>query len=102
MQGEKKRYLQIPTSSQVTDPYKDLIHPAVKGTQSILNSVHGPNGRSVKRLVITSSLASIYNPHDDINHVYNEEEWNVHSPKVVEEKGKEAPPLDAYYASKAV
>lgn len=51
--------------------------PAVKGTKSILQSIKDV-APSVKRVVITSSLASI----QDLakgnwpGHVYTEEEWN--------------------------
>ncbi|KAG0147581.1 hypothetical protein CROQUDRAFT_655967 [Cronartium quercuum f. sp. fusiforme G11] len=91
-----------PFHMNMTDPYKDLINPAVNGTESILKSANGPNGKSVKRIVITSSFASVVNPTDDLSHVFTEKDWNEHSPKVVNEKGKDAPPHEAYRASKVL
>lgn len=47
-----------PFTSNFKDPQKDLIDPAVKGTTNVLNQAnHTP---SVKRVVLTSSVAAIY------------------------------------------
>jgi len=42
----------------VKDPQKELIEPALKGTENVLNSVNEVTG--VKRIVVTSSCAAIY------------------------------------------
>jgi len=47
-----------PFSSDVKDPQKELIDPAVKGTENILNSASKVD--SVKRVVLTSSCAAMY------------------------------------------
>lgn len=56
------------------DPVKDFLDPAIKGTTGILKAIkaHAP---SVKRVVITSSFASIVNPKQHPQ-AYSEENWN--------------------------
>lgn len=44
-----------PFHFNVTDPYKDLINPAVNGTENILKSAF--KEPKVQRIVITSSFA---------------------------------------------
>ncbi|KAK4049955.1 hypothetical protein OIV83_003779 [Microbotryomycetes sp. JL201] len=88
-----------PFHFNVQDPHKDLINPAVNGTQSILKSAS--KEPKVQRIVITSSFASIVNPRDPV-HTYNEEEWNEYSPKQVEQHGKDTEPSQSYRASKVL
>jgi nucleoside-diphosphate-sugar epimerase len=57
-----------------TDPVKELLDPAIKGTNGILESIYA-HAPSVKRVVITSSFAAVVNP-DNPPAVYNEESWN--------------------------
>lgn len=63
------------------NPQKDLIEPALKGTQNVLNSVNEID--SVKRVVLTSSVAAIYgNAKDTLsypNQTMTEEQWNTTS-----------------------
>lgn len=70
-----------PFTSQVKDPQKDLIDPAVLGTQNVLESVN--NTSSVKRVVLTSSCAAIYTDAIDCrkapNGILTEEVWNTTS-----------------------
>lgn len=47
-----------PFTLNVKDPKKDLIEPAEKGTENVLNSAKSVS--SVKRVVVTSSCAAIY------------------------------------------
>jgi nucleoside-diphosphate-sugar epimerase len=66
-----------PVSFNISDPKKDLIDPAVNGTQSILQSIH-LHAPSVKRVIITSSFAAMK---DDSKgnwpeHTYSEADWN--------------------------
>lgn len=62
----------------VKDKQKDLIEPALHGTQNVLNSVNKIN--SVKRVVLTSSCAAIYGDAVDLkdapNGEFTEEIWN--------------------------
>lgn len=63
------------------DPIKDLVDPAVKGTINVLNSVN--RTESVKRVVLTSSIASTYGDAIDIlktqNNSFDESHWNTTS-----------------------
>ncbi len=68
-----------PFTIDVKDPQKDLIDPAVKGTENVLQSANHIS--SVKRVVVTSSCAAIYT--DAIDSVnapggqLTEEVWNT-------------------------
>lgn len=68
-----------PFSTAVKDPLKDLIEPAEKGTANVLNSATETS--SVKRVVVTSSCAAIYNDAIDCQNAPNgkltEEIWNT-------------------------
>lgn len=65
----------------VKDKIKDLIEPALHGTQNVLNSAN--KAVSVKRVVVTSSCAAIYGDAIDLNDTPNgeftEEIWNTTS-----------------------
>ncbi|KAG8951127.1 methylglyoxal reductase (NADPH-dependent) gre2 [Tulasnella sp. 424] len=90
------------TASPVTfgaDDPQDLIVPAVKGTTGILESIK-TYALVVKRVVLTSSVASI--SHEKTPPVYDELDWNVDAPKVVEKLGRNAPGRFKYGASKVV
>ncbi|KIO32648.1 hypothetical protein M407DRAFT_18408 [Tulasnella calospora MUT 4182] len=90
------------TASPVTffaeDP-KDIIDPAIHGTVGILESIkkYAP---TVKRVVLTSSIASIYHAKDNLN--YDETDWNVDAPKAVEQLGRDTPGQVMYSASKVL
>ena len=68
-----------PFTSDFNDPQKDLIDPAVLGTQNILASAN--QTPSVKRVVVTSSCAAIYTDAIDTQKAPNgeltEEIWNT-------------------------
>jgi dihydroflavonol-4-reductase len=70
-----------PFTSDVDDPQKELIDPALKGTRNVLNSVNKTD--SVKRVVLTSSIAAVYSDNADIDdkpgHKLTEEDWNTKS-----------------------
>ncbi|KAG8763939.1 methylglyoxal reductase (NADPH-dependent) gre2 [Ceratobasidium sp. 423] len=76
-----------PFHFQADDP-QDLIEPAVKGTVGILESVN-KYALSVQRVVITSSAAAIVEAYRIALHR-------------VEQKGKDATPLEKYRASKTL
>lgn len=63
------------------DPIKDLVDPALKGTINVLNSVN--RTASVKRVVVTSSIASTYGDAIDIlktkDNSFDESHWNTTS-----------------------
>jgi nucleoside-diphosphate-sugar epimerase len=70
-----------PFSLNTKDPQKDLVDPALKGTENVLSSAN--KTESVKRVVLTSSCASIYGDARDLldypNQTMTEEHWNVTS-----------------------
>jgi nucleoside-diphosphate-sugar epimerase len=70
-----------PFVTQVKDPQKDLIDPAVLGTQNVLETANKTT--SVKRIVLTSSCAAIYTDAIDCakapNGMLSEAVWNTTS-----------------------
>ena len=58
-------------------------------------------GTNVKRVVITSSCASVLDNFPEPN-VFSEKDWNEGSPKEVQEKGREASQPAKYRASKVL
>lgn len=63
------------------DAQKKLVDPAVKGTLNVLSSVNKAD--SVKRVVLTSSIAAIYGDNIDMQHQglqqFDETNWNTTS-----------------------
>jgi dihydroflavonol-4-reductase len=70
-----------PFSLNIKNAQSDLIDPAIKGTRNILRSVD--KTASVKRVVVTSSLAAMYGDNKDLlqltDHTVTEECWNTSS-----------------------
>ncbi len=70
-----------PFNLNIKDAQKELIDPALKGTENILNTVN--ETPSVKRVVLTSSVAAIYGDVSDAqlipNGVFTEANWNTTS-----------------------
>lgn len=70
-----------PFTTDIKDPQKELIDPAVKGTANVLNSANDVD--SVKRVVVTSSCAAIYTDAIDTVNApggrLTEEVWNTTS-----------------------
>ena len=68
-----------PFTTDVDDPQKDLIDPAVLGTKNVLDGAN--RTPSVKRVVVTSSCAAIYTDATDCqkapNGVLTEDIWNT-------------------------
>lgn len=68
-----------PFITDVKDPQKELIDPAVKGTENVLEQAN--KASSVKRVVLTSSCAAIYTDCSDLeltpNGVFTEDIWNT-------------------------
>ena len=67
-----------PFTTDVQDPDKDLIEPAVRGTENVLTTAS--QTPSVQRVVLTSSCAAVYGHAADLeqepNQVWTEESWN--------------------------
>jgi len=68
-----------PFTSKYKNPQKDLIDPAVNGTANVLEQAN--KTESVKRVVVTSSVAAIYTDASECaqapNGVLTEEIWNT-------------------------
>lgn len=66
-----------PFHFNVVDIKKDLLDPAIKGTTGILRSIT-KNAPSVKKVILTSSWASVVNPFKGNwpEHTYSENDWN--------------------------
>lgn len=82
MQGcELVYHTASPFTLDVKDPQRDLIDPAVKGTQNVLDTANKTT--SVKRVVVTSSCAAIYTDAIDTQNapggMITEEMWNTTS-----------------------
>jgi len=78
-----------PFHFNVTDVQKELLDPAIIGTTGILKSIK-KSAPSVKRVVITSSFASILDPYKGNNpgYEYSEKDWNP----ISHEQALENPP----------
>ncbi len=63
------------------DPQKELVDPAVNGTKNVLGAAS--KSSSVKRVVLTSSVVSIYGDAIDVrqteNGIFDESHWNTTS-----------------------
>ncbi|KAK6348076.1 methylglyoxal reductase (NADPH-dependent) gre2 [Orbilia javanica] len=101
-------HIASPFHYKVTDPYVDLINPAVNGTVNLLKAAKEFAGPQLKRVVITSSFASLVEPHEP-GHTFDETQWNQFSVDLAEKykadptnPANELPPNQAYRASKAL
>ncbi|KAK1085238.1 Glycine-rich RNA-binding protein 2, mitochondrial [Friedmanniomyces endolithicus] len=85
-----------PFHFNVTDVQKQLLDPAVIGTTGILKSVK-KSAPTVKKVIITSSFASIVNPFEGTwpEHTYSEKDWNPISAEQAVQN-----PANGYRASK--
>ncbi|KAI3603727.1 d-lactaldehyde dehydrogenase [Moniliophthora roreri] len=91
------QHIASPFHLNADDP-KELIEPAVNGTVGVLESVKKYGGEQVKRVVVTSSCASIMHNSPEPK-VFSEENWNEQSIKEVEEHGRNATNLAKYRAT---
>jgi nucleoside-diphosphate-sugar epimerase len=87
-----------PFHFNVTDVKKDLLDPAIIGTTGILSAIKR-NAPGVKRVVITSSFASIVDASKGnyVGHTYSEADWNP-----ITEKEATFSPTYGYRASKTL
>lgn len=60
------------------------------------------DSKSIKRIVITSSYASVVDSSRKPPVTFTEKDWNEYSPKMLEEKKQDTSPMDAYRASKTL
>ena len=75
-----------PVYYDIQDNEKELMRPAIVGTESVLSAaLREP---AVRRIVITSSCAAVLTPAPDPR-TFSEENWNEASIVEVKEKGKD-------------
>jgi len=67
-----------PFQLKVTDPQTELIDPALEGTKNVLSSVT-KNLNTIKKVVVTSSVAAILQEYVESGKVYSENDWNTSS-----------------------
>lgn len=76
-------HMASPFTLRFKDPVKELIEPAVQGTQNVLNAANKSN--SVKRVVLTSSVAAVHGDNIDMQEKnieeFNESHFNTTSSK---------------------
>jgi nucleoside-diphosphate-sugar epimerase len=93
---------------KVTNPEKDLLLPAINGTESVLkaahkyNTTHNDETNRIKRIVITSSFAAVVDGDKGLRpgYVYTEKDW---SPLTYEEAATTTDnPAKVYRASKTL
>ncbi|KAF1958442.1 NAD(P)-binding protein [Byssothecium circinans] len=89
----------IHTASPVGHNSADFLGPAIKGTTEILQAISRITPSSVKRVILTSSIATIgaFGLVDERNKVYTEDDWN---PVTLEQAEKSGEIFLAYLASK--
>ncbi len=63
-----------PVMINARDPERDIVGPAVEGTRNVLDSV--VRAGSVRRVVLTSSIAAVYDLERSEDHVFTESDWN--------------------------
>ncbi|CCL99694.1 uncharacterized protein FIBRA_01715 [Fibroporia radiculosa] len=88
-----------PVYATAGDP-EEMIRPAVVGTTGILKSAL-QHGTSIKRIVYTSSCATIITVQDTPRE-FSEADWNEKSIDEARVKGRDAAPTHKYYASKTL
>jgi len=86
-----------PVSLSFTDP-EPVMHAAIQGTSSILNSALKA-GSQLKSVVLMSSIAAVMGAQQP-PHTFTEKDWNDFSEGEVERLGKEASSVHIYFASK--
>lgn len=66
---------------KITNPQRQLVDPAVKGTVEIFEACQRTAKDTLKRIVVTSSVAAVQGKNDErgLGHVFTEEDWNCTS-----------------------
>ena len=97
-----------PFHFNVTNPEKDLLLPAINGTESVLKAAHKYNSaqndekKRIRRIVITSSFAAVFDGDKGLRpgYTYTEKDW---SPLTYEEAAATNDnPAKVYRASKTL
>lgn len=88
-------HLASPYFTSATDPWAELVQPAVQGTRNVLASASA--ARRVRRVVVLSSFAAVNDINDLVRpgYVYTEADWNPVTEAQAHEDG-----VKGYFASK--
>ncbi|EJT99744.1 NADP-binding protein [Dacryopinax primogenitus] len=86
-----------PVSDNLDGTYEEIYVPAVKGAESIFNSLR--SSPTVKRVVMTSSFVAMMEPHEP-GFTYDETVWNNNATKLVKENPQGLPGAMYYLAAK--
>ncbi|WP_296680498.1 aldehyde reductase [Novosphingobium sp.] len=81
-----------PFPAAIPDDSDIVIRPAVDGTLNVLRAIASDKGRTVKRVVLTSSIAALFAGRDQMQKVWDEYDWGT--------LNDPAKPVDPYPASK--
>ncbi|XP_071545349.1 uncharacterized protein [Panulirus ornatus] len=83
----------FPDLTNVVVPEEELIGPAKEGTLRVLKAAAAASAKTVKRVVLTASFASVFGePTPEADKVYNEENWT----------DPESATIDSYTKSKTI
>ncbi|TFK57581.1 NAD-P-binding protein [Heliocybe sulcata] len=88
-------------AAPITDDPDDFVDAAISGTTSLMESILR-YGRSVKRVIVTSSGAALVEPTKEPGYVYTEADWGDYSVREVQLKGAKADTVQKYRASKTL
>ncbi|KAH7085576.1 hypothetical protein BKA63DRAFT_20804 [Paraphoma chrysanthemicola] len=91
-------HLASPVSFGFKDP-APILHAAISGTKTVLNSAYAYAGPSLKTVVIMSSIAAVKNAAKP-PYTFTEKDWNDTAEKLCEAKGTDTPGPVIYSASK--
>lgn len=91
-------HLASPVSFGFKDPVP-VLHAAINGTKTLLNSALTHAGPSLKTVVVMSSIASVKSSAQP-PYTFTEEDWNDFAENMCEAKGTETPGPVIYSASK--
>ncbi|KAL6707367.1 hypothetical protein ACN47E_004146 [Coniothyrium glycines] len=91
-------HLAAPVSFDFTDP-APILHAAVNGTKTILESASAHAGPQLKTVVLTSSIAAVKNSHP-APYTFTEKDWNDTAEQMCAAKGADTPGPVIYAASK--
>jgi nucleoside-diphosphate-sugar epimerase len=92
-------HLASPVSMTFSDP-KPILHAAINGTKTILESAYKFAGPQLKSVVVMSSIAST-RPATEPPYKITEKDWNDFAEQLCEEHGTNTPGPVIYAASKA-
>jgi nucleoside-diphosphate-sugar epimerase len=81
-----------PFPASIPDDPDAVIRPAVDGTLNVLRAIADDPARTVKRTVLTSSIAALFSGRDQMQKVWNDQDWGI----LDDTKN----PVDPYPASK--